>query len=142
MEWLDNKEEAVWRGSRTKGFLFGEKEIFPKDGARREGQKEDARPACCIVPVEAGGVGCQSVNTRPSVTVTPAFLQGPWTGSLEAGACSPDSHVGGLMSFLVFIRPVVSLPEAFAGSLGTWKRQTVNEEAQLKWAEGIQRKGK
>lgn len=46
------------------------------------------------------------------------------------------------MSFLVFIRLVVSLPEAFAGSLGTRKSQTVNEEAQFKWAEGIERKGK
>lgn len=64
MEWLDNKGEAVWRGSRTKRFLFWEKEICPKDGARREGQKEDARHACCIVPVEAGGVGCKSLNHK------------------------------------------------------------------------------
>ena len=35
----------------------------------------------------------------------------------------------------VLIRLAASLPEAFAGSPGTQKRQTVNEDAQLQWAE-------
>lgn len=95
-------------GKQITRFLFWEKEVFPR-GARREGWMEDARPRCCVVPMDAGGLGWKSLNTWPSMTVIPAFLQAPQRSHLEAGVCSLGSPDGGLRPegtrFLVFICP-------------------------------------
>lgn len=113
--------------AESRGFGFGKRELtLPQRRSKERGTA--GRCQTRRLPRCSGGrwVGCKSPSTWPPVTVVPAFLQGPWRGRLEARGCSPGFPGGSLRPegtslSLVLIRPVTSLPEAFAGYLGKWE---------------------
>lgn len=65
----DNKEEAVWRASRSRG-LFWKKAMFPKEGARGEGGWKMPGPRAAQLP-GAGGLGGSPAQVA-SAPVIPA----------------------------------------------------------------------
>lgn len=121
------KKKLCGGEAESRGFCFGKRELtLPQ----RRSKERGTAGRCQTHRLHGSNGGrwgrCKSLSTWPPVTVVPAFLQGPWRGRLEARACSPgftggSLRPGGTSLSLVLIRPVISLPEAFAGYLGTRK---------------------